>query len=87
MSLTNSENLRDEIDKMFRHYVDGVKIRTKCNLNDSAVNGENFFRNFLNLIYGFNLSRDRIESPYNETIDLHCKLPQKQYSLKVDKMV
>jgi hypothetical protein len=71
MSLTNSENLRDEIDKMFRHYVDGVKIRTKCNLNDSAVNGENFFRNFLNLIYGFNLSRDRIESPYNETIDLH----------------
>ena len=50
MSLTQTENLRDEVDKHFRIYVDGVKIRTKCNLNDSAVNGENFFRNFFNLI-------------------------------------
>ncbi|MBK9220678.1 MAG: SMEK domain-containing protein [Saprospiraceae bacterium] len=71
MSLTNSENLRDEIDILFRQYVDAIKIRTKCNLNDSAINGESFFRNFLNLIYGFNLSKDRIDSPYNETIDLH----------------
>src|SRR4051794_7319169 len=71
MSLTNTENLRDEIDKLYRLYVDGVKIRTKQNLNDSAVNSEGFFRNFLNLLYGYNLSKDRIESPYNETIDLH----------------
>ncbi len=71
MSITTTENLRDEIDKLFRYYVDGVKIRTNCNLNDSAINGENFFRNFLNLVFEFNLSRERIESPYNETIDLH----------------
>ena len=71
MSLTNTENLRDETDKLFRLYVDGIKIRTKCNLNDGAVNGENFFRNFLNLVYRLNLTKERIESPYNETIDLH----------------
>lgn len=71
MPLTITENLRDEIDKLYRLYIEGVKIRTKNNLNDSAVNGEGFFRNFLNLLYGYNLSKDRIESPYNETIDLH----------------
>jgi hypothetical protein len=71
MSLTQTENLRDEVDKLFRFYVDGIKIRTKSNLNDSAVNGKNFFRNFFNLIYKYNLSKQRIESPYNETIDLH----------------
>ncbi|QQS30837.1 MAG: SMEK domain-containing protein [Sphingobacteriales bacterium] len=71
MALSNTENLRDEIDKQFRLYVDGIKIRTKCNLNDCAVNGEGFFRNFFNLLFGFNLSKDKIESAYNETIDLH----------------
>jgi len=71
MALTNTENLRDEIDKLFRHYVDSIKIRTKCNLNDGAVNGEGFFRNFFNLLFKYNLSKDRIESAYNETIDLH----------------
>lgn len=71
MSLTNTEHLRDEIDIRFNQYVDAVKRRTKCNLNDGAVNSEGFFRNFLNLLYDFNLSRERIESPYNETIDLH----------------
>ncbi len=71
MALTNTENLRDEIDKQFRLYVDGIKIRTKCNLNDGAVNGEGFFCNFFNLLFGFKLSKDKIESAYNETIDLH----------------
>ena len=71
MSLTNTENIRDEIDKLFRHYIDGIKARTKCNLNDSSINGEGFIRNLLNLLYSFNLNRDRIESAYNETIDLH----------------
>ncbi|MBK8443137.1 MAG: hypothetical protein IPL35_06835 [Sphingobacteriales bacterium] len=71
MALTNIENLRDEIDKIFRHYVDGIKMRTKCNLNDGAVNGEGFFRNLFNLLFGFNLSKDKIESAYNETSDLH----------------
>lgn len=71
MALTNSEYLRDEIDKHFRLYIDGIKIRTKCNLNDSAVNGEGYFRNFFNLLFGYNLSKERIESAYNETIDLH----------------
>lgn len=68
---TNTANLRDKTDKLYRFYLDTVKIRTKCNLNDSAVDSESFFRNFLNLLYGYNLSKDRIESPYNETIDLH----------------
>lgn len=71
MALTNTEDLRDEIDKLFRHYVDSIKIRTKCNLNDGAVNGEGFFRIFFNLLFGFNLSKDKIEGAYNETIDLH----------------
>jgi len=71
MSLTNTNNLRDEIDIMLRHYIDGIKIRTKCNRNDSAVDAEGFFRNFLNLVYKFNLSKDKIESSYNDTIDLH----------------
>ena len=71
MSLTSTENLRDEIDKYFNLHVDAVKRRTKCNLNDGAINSEGIFRNFLNLLYGFNLSKDKIESPYNETIDLH----------------
>lgn len=71
MAITNTENLRDEIDKRFRLYVDTIKIRCKCNLNDGAVNAEGFFRNFFNRIYGYNLSKERIESAYNETIDLH----------------
>jgi|GEM_PF-4821158 len=71
MSLTNTENLRDKIDQLFRLYVDGIKIRTKKNLNSEAVNAEGFFRNFFNLLFDFKLTKDKIEKPYNETIDLH----------------
>jgi hypothetical protein len=37
----------------------------QLHLNGAAINGEVFFRNFLNLVYGFNLNRDRIESAFN----------------------
>lgn len=72
MGLRNTVDMRDEVDKKLRHYIDGVKTRTKQNLNDGAVDSEGFFRNLLNLLYGFNLSKENIESANNDTIDLHC---------------
>lgn len=71
MSLTNTVDMRDEVDIKLRQYVDGIKVRTKGNLNDASVDAEGFFRNLLNLLYDFNLSKDKIESAYNDTIDLH----------------
>lgn len=71
MSLLVSGNMRDEIDKALRAYVDGIKVRTKGNLTSEAVTAEGFFRNFLNLLYDFKLNKNEIESANNETIDLH----------------
>jgi len=71
MSLTNSNDLRNEIHRLVRNYVDDIKIQSKANLNSEAVIAEGFFRNYLNLLYGFNLSKEKIESITNDTIDLH----------------
>ncbi len=72
MGMTNTVKMRDEVDIKLRQYVDGIKVRTKGNMNDEAVDAEGFFRNLLNVLYDFNLSKDKIESAHNETIDLHC---------------
>lgn len=71
MALTQTVYYRGEIDKLLGQYVDSIKRQTSCNLNSEAVNAEGFFRNFLNLLFGINLSRDKIGSPTYETIDLH----------------
>ncbi len=71
MALTQTGNYREEIDKLLGQYVDSIKRQTSCNLNSEAVNAEGFFRNFLNLLFGLNLSKDHIESATNDTIDLH----------------
>ena len=47
MALSVSGNMRDEIDKALRGYVDGIKIRTKCNLTSEAVNAEGFLSDYL----------------------------------------
>lgn len=71
MSLIQSEKLRDEIDQRLSIYINRIRRRTKCNLNDGALNAEGFFRNFLNLLLNLNLSKDSIEGRNNDTIDLH----------------
>ena|SRR5690625_1295383 len=71
MALTQTGNYREEIDKLLGQYVDAIKRQTANNLNSEAVTAEGFFRNFLNLLFGINLSKDKIESPTYETIDLH----------------
>lgn len=64
--------MRNEVDGMLRHYIDAIKVRSKSNLNDGAVDAEGFFCNLLNILYGFNLSKDKIGKAHNKTIDLHC---------------
>ena len=71
MSIRNTEYMRDEVWRKLRDYICEIKVKTKCNLNDGAVDAEGFFRNLLNLLYDFNLSKDKIESAHYETIDLH----------------
>lgn len=71
MALRVTDNMRDEIDKALRGYIEGIKIRTKGNINSEAVTAEGFFRNLLNLLYDYKLTKDKIESANNETIDLH----------------
>lgn len=71
MALTQTGNYREEIDKLLGQYVDAIKRQTANNLNSEAVTAEGFFRNFLNLLFGINLSKKGIESPTYETIDLH----------------
>lgn len=71
MALTQTGNLREEIDKLLGQYIDTIKRQTNCNLNSEAVNAEGLFRNFLNLLFDFNLSKDQIGSSTNDTIDLH----------------
>ncbi|TDL99430.1 MAG: hypothetical protein C4K58_05865 [Flavobacteriaceae bacterium] len=81
MPLTQTGNYREEIDKLLGQYVDGIKRHTANNLNSEAVNAEGFFRNFLNLLFGLNLSKDKIESATNDTIDLHD--PEKRVCVQV----
>lgn len=71
MTLTQTGNYREEIDKLLGQYVEAIKRQTANNLNSEAVTAEGFFRNFLNLLFGINLSKDKIGSPTYETIDLH----------------
>lgn len=71
MALTQTGNYREEIDKLLGQYVDTIKRHTANNRNDGALDAEGFFRYFLNLIFGINLSKDNIGSPTYETIDLH----------------
>lgn len=71
MALTQTGNYIEDIDIMLCQYVDAIKRRTSCNLNSESVQAEGFFRNFLNLLFDLNLSKDTIESPINDTIDLH----------------
>lgn len=71
MALTQTGNYREEIDKLLGQYVDAIKRQTANNLNSEAVTAEGFFRNFLNLLFGITLSKDKIGSPTYETIDLH----------------
>lgn len=71
MGIRNTENMRDEVWRKLRDYIFEIKAKTKCNLNSEAVDAEGFFRNLLNLLFKFNLSKDKIESPHNDTIDLH----------------
>jgi hypothetical protein len=71
MGLTTTVKMRNEVHNQLRFYIEGIKVRTKNNLNDGAVDAEGFFRNLLNLLYGFDLSKEKIEGAYNDTIDLH----------------
>jgi|SRR5690554_60441 len=72
MALTQTGNYREEIDKLLGQYVDAIKRQTANNLNSEAVTAEGFFRNFLNLLFGINLSKTKLtgqEKKIQELLD------------------
>ncbi|MDV6033171.1 MAG: SMEK domain-containing protein [Phycisphaera sp. RhM] len=66
----NRQKLIDEISEQLAILTHKIKLQNGINLTDLNIHAENFFRDFLNLLHGFQLRNCNAENPYEAAIDL-----------------
>ena len=64
------QKLIDEISEQLAILTHKIKLQNGINLTDLNIHAENFFRDFLNLLHGFQLRNCNAENPNEAAIDL-----------------